>query len=244
MSPPRHPLVLLLLAAACGPETAMTDASATTGDASSSSTNPTATASTSEPTTTDATPSSTTTSSTTTSDTTTSDTTAADTTTGAACLEFFTMEHPNEPLPPQFTCGNDEPLCPSDLDVPLFKFETGPDDKDANPTTEDLDRVHCLLEALRDRKRGTFPFELGYGLLGEDIGTIEIAGDFAIWRREITNDFNYDYSERALWLEPPDVFAECRALNTANAAWKCLRRYFLTFPVMAECVEAPLVCPR
>ena len=242
MSPPRSSLILLLIplmASACGPETATTDPSATgtTGDASSSSTGPMSTSSASDPTSTDPT-------TTTDPTTSTSDTTTADTTTGGACVEFFAMEYANEFPPPMFTCNNTAELCPSDLGAALFKFENTPENKDAKPTTEDLDRVHCLLEALRDRQRGTFPFELSYALLGTDTGTIEIAGEFAIWRREVISDFNYDYSERALWLESGKVFSLCRGQNTAIAAWDCLRRYFVTFPVMAECVEAPLVCPR
>jgi hypothetical protein len=175
------------------------------------------------------------------------DTTGADTTGGTsgdepvgACVEFTSAQVMDFGWPAQLTCGHTEVLCPSDLDVPLFNFESDP--QSDPPSAEDPSRVHCLLDALRDRKVGQLEYSLSYPILGWDRGSVEIAGEFAIWRRERVDDFNSEYTERALWLESGKVFELCRAENTASAAWGCLRRYILTWPVEVECVTEPLTC--
>lgn len=219
-----------LMLSACGPEpatTATTTAETTTGT---------------DGTTTGPTTSSTTTSPTTGPGTTTSDTTTSDTTTGGACLEFATTVPPDGgEVPAQFTCGHEAPVCPSNGVAGLFSFEESPEFDD-KVSTEDLSRVHCLLEALRDRTAGEVAYELSWPVLGTDKGTLEIAGEFVISRREVVEDFNYEYEEAALVLEPPQVFADCRAQNTASAAWGCLRPYILVDTQQLACVAAPLVC--
>lgn len=177
-----------------------------------------------------------------TSTTSTSDTTTSDTTTGGSCLEFETSERPEEEgLPVQFTCGHTTVVCPSNGVAGLFSFE-GPPESEETVSTEDLSRVHCLIEALRDRVIGEVSFELSWPVLGSDRVTLEIAGEFVISRREVVEDFNYEYAEAALWLESGKVFALCRGQNTASAAWGCLRPYILADTQQLECVAGPLVC--
>ena len=102
--------------------------------------------------------------------------------------------------------------------------------------------MHCVLEALRDRKLGTVKYALFWPVLGPDTGSLEIAGEFVIARRETINDFDYDYREKALVLEPSQVFDDCRATNTATAAWLCLRPYINLGATEIERVDAPLTC--
>ncbi|MCY1061289.1 hypothetical protein [Nannocystis sp. SCPEA4] len=220
---------LALLSSACGPEAATTTDSTT--DTTSPTTGPVDTSTGGAPTT----------SGTTGVDTTGVDTTG-DTTTGGECLEFHTNVWPDTEAVVQFTCGLDADLCHSD--AALFKFEAGPE-WDDTATTDDLARVHCVLEALRDRQPGQLDYALFWPVLGPDTGSLEIVGDFVISRRETINDFNYDYWEAALVLEPSQVFADCRAANTAAAAWQCLRPYInidIEEHKAQECVTAPLVC--
>jgi hypothetical protein len=231
---------LSLLFTACGPEPGTTTDSTTETTSSTTGT----TASTSEaPTTTGSTTDTTGVETTTGVEMTTGvDTTGVDTTTGGVCLEFETQRHPNgEEAPAQFTCGHDEVLCPSAPDVALFEFEQGPE-WDDTATTEDLARVHCVIEALRDRKLGTVTYALFWPVFGPDTGSLEITSEFVIARRETLNDFNYDYWETALVLEPSQVFADCLAENTATAAWLCLRPYINLGSTTLECVTAPLTC--
>lgn len=225
---------LALLSSACGPEAATTTDSAT--ETTSPTTGPADTSTGEAPTTSGV--------ETTGVDTTGTDTTGVDTTTGGECLEFHTIEWPDTEAVVQFTCGFDEELCPSDPDAALFKFDAGPE-WDDTATTDDLARVHCVLEALRDRQPGQLKYALFWPVFGPDTGSLEIVGDFVIARRETLSDFNYDYWETALVLEPSQVFADCRAANTATAAWQCLRPYInidIVEHKAQECVTAPLVC--
>ncbi|PCC71444.1 hypothetical protein NAEX_04521 [Nannocystis exedens] len=226
---------LALVSGACGPEpaTTATTPSETNTGSDTTTTAPTTTAPTTEPGTTTTAPGTTTTE---------PGTTTSDTTTGGECVAFETFEPPDEDvLPVQFTCGQDAVVCPSNGPAGLFTFEGAPEREDA-AGTEDLSRVHCLLEALRDRTPGLVTYELSWPVLGTDRGALEIAGEFVISRREVLNDFNYEYREAALLLEPPQLFADCRAQNTASAAWACLRPYILVDSQQLECVTAPLVC--
>ncbi|WAS94423.1 hypothetical protein [Nannocystis punicea] len=229
----------LVVAVDCGPESAATTEATTevTTESTGAATGPDGT---SEAPTTSGTP---TTGDTATGDTTTdaasAGTTDASTTTGGECLSFDDDDPTDGDIVTQFTCGHAEVLCPSD--APLFSYEEGPD-WDDTATTDDLARVHCVLEALRDRTPGQVNYTLAWPVLGSDTGSLEIVGDFLIARREVANDFNYLYREVVLWLEPPEVFAACRAKNTASAAWQCLRPYIDTDPLQLECVTAPLGC--
>ncbi|MCY0988848.1 hypothetical protein OV203_17055 [Nannocystis sp. ILAH1] len=228
----------VLLIAACGPGPATTT-EATTGSTADSTGATTGPDSTSEA------PTPTSTSSTTTSEATkdasmTSGTTDASTTTGGECLVFEDEDPTDGRVSTQFTCGHEETLCPSD--AALFSFESGPN-WDDTASTDDLARVHCVLEALRDRTPGQVTYTLAWPVLGSDVGSLEIAGDFVIARREYANDFNYTYKEAVLWLEPSEVFAECRAKNTAAAAWLCMRPYInIIDALQPECVAGPLEC--
>lgn len=226
---------LLLLCAACGPETATTTettgstsepepSGSSTGDASTTSTGEGPTTGTSE------------------APTTGVDTSTTGTTGEPVCVEFESTDHTEDELPVQFTCGNDEVLCAGVMGLALFDVIDGNPEEAETVTTENLERVHCVLEALRDRQPGQIEWELGYEILGWDRGTIEIAGEFVIVRRNRVNDFNRDYTERALWLEPAAKFAECREMNTANVAWGCIKPYLVGFPEVLECVPEPLTC--
>ncbi|MFY0536579.1 hypothetical protein [Nannocystis pusilla] len=227
----------VLLTAACGPGPATTTEATTgsTGDSTGTTTAPDSTSETPTPTSTAST-----TSEATTDASTTTGTTDASTTTGGECLVFTDDDPTNGRVTTQSTCGHEEALCPSD--AALFSFENGPD-WDDTASTDDLARVHCVLEALRQRTPGQVTYTLAWPVLGSDVGSLEIAGDFMIARREYANDFNYTYKEAVLWLEPPEVFAECRAKNTATAAWLCLRPYInIIDALQPECVAGPLEC--
>lgn len=228
-------LSLLALLTACGPgtatntDTATATAAPSTGPDTSAAPTTGAPTDTGDPSTTEA------------ADTGASTDTGATATTGGGCLEFSSDDNLNGEIPPQFTCSHTAELCPPAMAGPLFHFEGSPESDDT-ATTQDLPRVHCVLEALRDRQLGQLEFELGYDILGDDTGTVEIAGEFVIVRRQVTDDFFFEYTERVLQLEAPEVFAECRTKNTTNVAWGCLRPYLVGLPVAPACVEAPLQC--
>jgi hypothetical protein len=150
-------------------------------------------------------------------------------TTGPVCLEH-TIADPRE-YPEELVLGCQlSELCPGEGPM---EFQ-----KDGDQwTTNDLDRGHCMVTAMRERTIGTLRYQEGMEA-DLDSYTIEIHGE-QVSLRHIREGFGFDYAyeERVTFLREPAFFTACIA-GDANAVHECLEDGFTD-----ECATE-LECPR
>jgi hypothetical protein len=165
----------------------------------------------------------------TTEEATTGDATTGEQTTGPVCLEH-TIADPRE-YPEELVLGCQlSELCPGEGPM---EFQ-----KDGDQwTTNDLDRGHCMVTAMRERTIGTLRYQEGMEA-DLDSYTIEIHGE-QVSLRHIREGFGFDYAyeERVTFLREPAFFTACIA-GDANAVHECLEDGFTD-----ECATE-LECPR